>query len=192
VINQTVGLHVYGLKSFSCDSFKLFFHLWNPSGLARARISAASNSGPHYDWVQKKNQGRVTYRLLRLSKQMVSIIALPLFSPLPLRLRFLGIYQIGLSLLPLLNLPLQQSQIPHRKINPRCFWSSLPHIPHPPSRPHLLRHCRCLVSALLALSRRGKKTPLLHRGLHLPKGKTIRWRSSLLIRRHLSRGVSIG
>jgi hypothetical protein len=54
VINRVVGLHVYGLKSFSCDSFKLFFQLWNPSGLAQARISAASDSGPRYEWVQKR------------------------------------------------------------------------------------------------------------------------------------------
>jgi hypothetical protein len=30
VFNRQVGLHVYALKSFVCDSFKLFFHLWNP------------------------------------------------------------------------------------------------------------------------------------------------------------------
>jgi hypothetical protein len=56
VINRTARLHVYGLKSFSCDSFKLFFHLWNPSDLARARVSTASDSGPHYDWIQKKSK----------------------------------------------------------------------------------------------------------------------------------------
>lgn len=56
VLNRQVGLRVYNLKSFSCDAFKLFFHLWNPSGLASAWISSTLDSGPRYDWVQKSSK----------------------------------------------------------------------------------------------------------------------------------------
>jgi hypothetical protein len=53
VLNHSVGLHVYALKSFACESFKPFFHLWNPNGLVLARISSRSDSGPRYDWTIK-------------------------------------------------------------------------------------------------------------------------------------------
>jgi hypothetical protein len=56
IFNRQFGLHVYALRSFVCDPFKLFFHLWNPSGLARARISSTVDSGPRFDWEQVKSK----------------------------------------------------------------------------------------------------------------------------------------
>jgi hypothetical protein len=40
----------------ACESFKLFFHLWNPNGLALARISSRSDSGPRCDWTIKHSK----------------------------------------------------------------------------------------------------------------------------------------
>jgi hypothetical protein len=40
VLDRQVGLRVYGLKSFDCATFKVFFHLWNENSLARARLSS--------------------------------------------------------------------------------------------------------------------------------------------------------
>jgi hypothetical protein len=34
----------------------VFFHLWNHSGLDKARISSTSDSGPHFEWVLKKSR----------------------------------------------------------------------------------------------------------------------------------------
>jgi hypothetical protein len=39
VFDRRVSLHIYAMKFFACDSFKVFFHLWNQSGLASVRIS---------------------------------------------------------------------------------------------------------------------------------------------------------
>jgi hypothetical protein len=55
-LNRQVGLRVYALKSFACATFKVFFHLWNENGLARARISSTSDSGPRFEWVPAKKQ----------------------------------------------------------------------------------------------------------------------------------------
>jgi hypothetical protein len=60
VLDRQVGLRVYALKSFACDAFKVFFHLWNENGLARARISSTLDSGPRFERVpakQKKSAG---------------------------------------------------------------------------------------------------------------------------------------
>jgi hypothetical protein len=51
-----VGLRVYALKSFACDSFKVFFHLWNQNGLASARVSSTKDSGPRFEWVPAKKK----------------------------------------------------------------------------------------------------------------------------------------
>jgi hypothetical protein len=45
VFDRRVGLHIYAMKFFACDSFKVFFHLWNQSGLASARISRTLDQG---------------------------------------------------------------------------------------------------------------------------------------------------
>jgi hypothetical protein len=49
VLDRQVGLRVYALKSSACATFKVFFHLWNENGLARARISSTSDSGPRFE-----------------------------------------------------------------------------------------------------------------------------------------------
>jgi hypothetical protein len=54
-----VGLRVYALKSFACATFKIFFHLWNENGLARAHLSSTSDSGPRFEWVPAKKQKSV-------------------------------------------------------------------------------------------------------------------------------------
>lgn len=56
VLNRRVGLHVYALKSHSCEFFRLFFHLWNENGLSKARIAARIDSGPSFDWVHPKSK----------------------------------------------------------------------------------------------------------------------------------------
>jgi hypothetical protein len=58
VFDRRVGLHIYALKFFACDSFKVFFHLWNHSGLARARISRTLDQGPRYEWQPAKSLKR--------------------------------------------------------------------------------------------------------------------------------------
>jgi hypothetical protein len=60
ILDQQVGLRVYALKSFSCATFKVFFHLWNENGLARARLSSTSDSGPRFEWVPAKKQKSVS------------------------------------------------------------------------------------------------------------------------------------
>ncbi|CAL5096288.1 unnamed protein product [Urochloa decumbens] len=55
VSSKSVGLLVFGLRSFACPSFKVFFHLWNERGVSLARSSALSDSGPHFDWVEGQN-----------------------------------------------------------------------------------------------------------------------------------------
>jgi hypothetical protein len=50
-----ICLHIYALKFFACDSFKVFFHLWNHSGLAHARISRTLDQGPRYEWQPAKS-----------------------------------------------------------------------------------------------------------------------------------------
>jgi hypothetical protein len=60
ILDRQVGLRVYALKSFACDTFKVLFHLWNENGLARACISSTLDSGPRFKWVpvqQKKSTG---------------------------------------------------------------------------------------------------------------------------------------
>jgi hypothetical protein len=44
------------MKSFACATFKVFFHLWNENGLARARISSTMDSGPRFEWVPAKKR----------------------------------------------------------------------------------------------------------------------------------------
>jgi hypothetical protein len=56
VLDRQVGLRVYALKSFACDSFKVFFHLWNQNGLASARVSSTKDSGPRFEWVPAKKK----------------------------------------------------------------------------------------------------------------------------------------
>jgi hypothetical protein len=56
VLDRKVGLRVYASKSFACDSFKVFFHLWNQNGLASARISSTKDSGPRFEWVPAKKK----------------------------------------------------------------------------------------------------------------------------------------
>jgi hypothetical protein len=58
VFDRRVGLHVYALKFFACDSFTVFFHLWNQSGLERARISRTLDQGPRYAWQPEKSPKR--------------------------------------------------------------------------------------------------------------------------------------
>jgi hypothetical protein len=54
VFDRRVGLHVYALKFLACDSFTMFFHLWNQLGLERARISRTLDQGPRYEWQPAK------------------------------------------------------------------------------------------------------------------------------------------
>jgi hypothetical protein len=56
VSNCKVGLLVYSLKSFSCESFKLFFHLWNETGITLARASVLLDQGPHFEWTPVKSK----------------------------------------------------------------------------------------------------------------------------------------
>jgi hypothetical protein len=58
VFDRRVGLHIYAMKFFACDSFKVFFHLWNHSGLAGARISRTLDQGPRYEWQPVKSPKR--------------------------------------------------------------------------------------------------------------------------------------
>jgi hypothetical protein len=58
VFDRRVGLHIYAMKFFACDSFKVFFHLWNHSGLASARISRTLDQGPRYEWQPVKSPKR--------------------------------------------------------------------------------------------------------------------------------------
>jgi hypothetical protein len=58
VFDRRVGLHIYAMKFFACDSFKVFFHLWNQSGMASARISRTLDQGPRYEWQPVKSPKR--------------------------------------------------------------------------------------------------------------------------------------
>jgi hypothetical protein len=58
VFDRRVGLHIYAMKFFACDSFKVFFHLWNQLGLASARISKTLDQGPRYEWQPVKSPKR--------------------------------------------------------------------------------------------------------------------------------------
>ncbi|CAL4991209.1 unnamed protein product [Urochloa decumbens] len=55
---KEVGLMVYDLQSFSCPTFKVFFHLWNEKGLSAARASAISDRGPNYQWVEVNQKNK--------------------------------------------------------------------------------------------------------------------------------------
>jgi hypothetical protein len=63
VLDRQVGLRVYALKSFACATFKVFFHIWNENGLARARISSTMDSGPRFEWVPAKKKKRRVHML---------------------------------------------------------------------------------------------------------------------------------
>jgi hypothetical protein len=58
IFDRRVGLHIYAMKFFACDSFKVIFHLWNQSGLASARISRTLDQGPCYEWQLIKSPKR--------------------------------------------------------------------------------------------------------------------------------------
>jgi hypothetical protein len=47
VLDRKVGLRVYALKSFACDSFKVFFHLWNQNGLASYHTRLSEENQVH-------------------------------------------------------------------------------------------------------------------------------------------------
>jgi hypothetical protein len=58
IFDRQVGLHVYALGSSACEAFKVFFHLWNSSGVERAKISRTSDQGPCYEWQPAKTPRR--------------------------------------------------------------------------------------------------------------------------------------
>ncbi|CAO2144230.1 unnamed protein product [Urochloa humidicola] len=56
VFDKAVGLAVYGLRTFECTSFRVFFTLWNEKGLSLARDLALSDRGPRYEWIKAKSK----------------------------------------------------------------------------------------------------------------------------------------
>jgi hypothetical protein len=68
VLDRQVGPRVYALKSFACSTFKVFFHLWNENGLARARISSTMDSGLRFEWVPAKKKKSVSSYVAAVSQ----------------------------------------------------------------------------------------------------------------------------
>lgn len=52
VSEKNVGFLILKLKSFSCEQFKMFFHLCNDLGFQLAMSSSKLDSGPTFDWVE--------------------------------------------------------------------------------------------------------------------------------------------
>ncbi|CAN6238721.1 unnamed protein product [Urochloa humidicola] len=53
---KEVGLMIYKLGFFNCESFKIVFNLWNERGIQFAKEVLSKAQGTHFDW------NRVSYR----------------------------------------------------------------------------------------------------------------------------------
>jgi hypothetical protein len=85
VLNRQVGLRIYALKSFACESFRPFFHLWNPNGLARDRISSTLDFGPHFDWESVHRKKSFASVVRNNSAPSRSVFSRLNFAPVPNR-----------------------------------------------------------------------------------------------------------
>jgi hypothetical protein len=70
VNSKAVGFMVYALKSFACDAFKCYFHLWGNAGLAWQREFVSWQSECQQEWTLiSPNKRRTDKAILALRKR---------------------------------------------------------------------------------------------------------------------------
>lgn len=73
VASKSVGLLIYHLRSFECDLFKIFFHLWNDKGINFARGSTLTDRGPSYQRQEVKANHSKKFPHLPKSRMFTSV-----------------------------------------------------------------------------------------------------------------------